>query len=324
MSTSAAIIHASQGSMLSADQADRIRGRVQDSRAAKTWAAYAGDWADFSAWTAGQGLAALPAAPETVAAYVDSLAELGRKPSTLQRRLAAISVRHQGAGFDSPCGHALVRSTMAGIRRQVGTAQERKRPLRLRDIRAAFEAIESETLTGQRDRALILLGYAGGFRRSELAGLAVADIEERPEGLAVTVRRSKTDQEGAGQVKGIPFGSNPQTCPVRALRSWLAAAGISSGAIFRGIGKDGRTVAAEALCTRTVARIVKKAAKAAGLPESELSGHSLRAGFVTDGYAAGAAEAAIMQQTGHRSREVLAVYRREADLFQSAAVRLGL
>jgi len=184
--------------------------------------AYRADWADFTAWCRAHDRAPLPAAPETVALYLAALAG-HRKTSTLARRLSAISQAHQVAGHPSPTKDQSVRAVAAGIRRTKGTAQEGKAPTVTADVRLMVVALP-DTLMGRRDRALLLLGFAGAFRRSELVALDVADVAERPEGLAVTIRRSKTDQEGAGRT-------------VRATRAWLAAAGIVQGPLFQAINR---------------------------------------------------------------------------------------
>jgi site-specific recombinase XerD len=305
-----AMVKAPAGAEL-APISDRVRGYIGNSRADNTQDAYRRDWQHFSGWCEGHGLAALPAAPQTVADYLADLAEVC-KPSTLQRRLSSIAFAHRCANLDSPTHSELVRSTARGIRRVNGVAPDRKKPVRVADLRRAC-AEQPETLQGLRDRALLLAGYAGAFRRSELAALTVGDVEFVPQGFRVTVRRSKTDQDGAGMVKAIGYGVNEQTCPVRALQAWLAAAAITEGPIFRPMNHE--RVLPQRITGKGIALVVKRMARELGLPEAGFSGHSLRAGFVTDQYAAGTAEQVIMQQTGHRSAEILGVYRREADLF---------
>jgi integrase len=301
-----------------------LTARVRSSRSPSTWKAYAKDWEDFTRFCRASTREALPASPETLSLYLESLAQKGKKVSTLNRRLAAISVRHKGEGLATPSSSELVRSVLAGIRRDLGVAPRRAKPLRLSEIRlAATDDLEPSSLASLRERALILLGYAGAFRRSELSSLLCEDIEWRREGLAITVRKSKTDQEAKGQMKGIVFGRSPQTCPVKALEAWLQAAGIDRGPVFRPLKKGGG-VGSGRLSGVSISEIVKTFCGRAGLDPEMRSSHSLRAGFVTDGYAAGASEPAIMDQTGHRSREVLAMYRREASLFENASSLLGM
>jgi site-specific recombinase XerC len=224
-------------------------------KAPNTIKAYRTDWADFTAWCEGQGLQALPAAPETVACYLTARSS-SCKVSTLQRRISAISQAHQAEQYDSPTSTLLVRSVWAGIRREKGTAQQGKAPAVTDHIKAMVETLP-DSLLGIRDRALLFLGFAGAFRRSELVGLDVTDLEFTAAGLVVTIRRSKTDQEGQGMKKGIPFGGRADTCPVRAVQGWLQAAGISAGPAFRSVNRHGR-VQPGRLCDKAVALVSEK------------------------------------------------------------------
>jgi integrase len=217
----------------------------------------------------------------------------------------------------------LVSETLKGIRRTVGTAQSGKRPLYTDQVRAMIHALP-EGLQGKRDRALLLMGYAGGFRRSELAGLGVGDVAEEKDGLVVTLQHSKTDQEGQGRKVALPFGSRPETCPVRAYREWLSDARIGDGPVFREVDRHGR-VQSKALHKDSVGMIVKRAAGRIGLDTAVYAGHSLRAGLATQAYRNGASELAIMQQTGHRSLSTVRKYIREGSLFRgNPAYKLGL
>ena len=180
---------------------------------------------------------ALPASAETVACYVADLAKVA-KPATIDFRLAAISATHRAAGHDSPTKEEAVRLVRRGVRRMLGTAQRQMRPVTVPDLRTMLQGLDTDP-AGCRDRALLLLGFAGALRRSELVGLDVADITEGVDGLTVHLRRSKTDQEGAGRTVGIPFGSNPVTCPVRALRAWLEVSGITEGHAFCPVDRHG-------------------------------------------------------------------------------------
>ncbi|HEY3451809.1 MAG TPA: site-specific integrase [Myxococcales bacterium] len=196
---------------------DAARAYAKASRAPRTLAAYQADWRTFTTWCQAHGLPFLPAAPQTVALYLADRAQLGRKPATLARELAAISQAHKTAGHESPRGAARVREVLAGIRRTHGTAQRRVSPLLPGDLRALVRTLP-EGLLGVRDRALLLVGFAGALRRSELAALAVEDLVFNSDGLELTLRRSKTDQEGAGEKRGLPFGSDKATCPDSATR----------------------------------------------------------------------------------------------------------
>ena len=243
----------------------------------------------------------------------------------MTRRLTAITKAHQIAGHPSPATmqQPAVSETLKGIRRTLGTAQQTKAPLLTADVRRMVEALP-DTVAGRRDRALLLLGFAGGFRRSELAALDVGDVLPTEDGLVVKLRRSKTDPEGKGRDVGIPYGSTPSTCPVRALTAWKTAAGISEGALFRGVDRHGR-VGTVRLHKDSVGLVVKRAAEAAGLDPAKYAGHSLRAGLATQAYLNGAGELAIMRQTGHRSLAMVRRYIRDGSLFrENPAAKLGL
>jgi integrase len=262
-----------------------------------------------------------------VALYLAARARQGLKVSTLRRRLAAINAIHhrrdpEDAYSPASFQHAAVAKVMKGLRREQGVRPVQKMALSTAQLRAMVEALP-ETSLGLRDRALLLMGFAGGFRRSALAALDFANIQIVEDGLKVLVVRDKTDQEGKGHTVGIPFGSDPRTCPVRAYRRWIAAAGISSGPVFRAFRNQ--TMTADGITGQVVARIVKGAAKRAGLDPRALAGHSLRAGHVTQAARSGAAERDIMRQTGHRSVEMVRRYIRDAGLFiDNSAAKLGL
>ena len=292
------------------------------SRADATLRAYRSDWADFAAFCGRHALTPLPADPATVALYVTDLARTLR-PSTINRRVAAISIYHQREGLDSPTRDPRVREIMKGIRRRLTAATHEAAPARIGEVRRMIAHLPN-SLAGRRDRAVLLVGFASALRGSELVALNVEDIEERDEGIVLVKRRSKTDQEGVGARVAVPYGSDPETCPVTALRRWLDDAEITTGAIFRGVDRHGN-VSAGRLSQRALAMIVKKCADKAGLDGDRYSAHSLRAGFVTTAAANGANERAIAAQTGHRSMEVLRRYVRHATVFiDNAATTLGL
>jgi site-specific recombinase XerD len=288
--------------------------------------AFRSDWNHFEAWCATENLIAYPANPSTVAVYIASLAG-SHKVSTLQRRLTAINYYHRQHGDDRPCGpasmkHATIASVMRGLKREKGTRAEPKAALTTDQVRAMVRGLP-ESLCGLRDRALLLIGFAGGFRRSELAALDFRDVEDGEGGLKILIRRSKADQEGEGRKLGIPFGSDPRTCPVRAYRKWIAAAVITEGPIFRHF--HNQKMGGCGITPQVVALIVKKAAECVGLETTELSGHSLRSGLATTAARNGASERSIMRQTGHRSVAMVRRYIREAELFHdNAATKLGL
>jgi integrase len=217
----------------------------------------------------------------------------------------------------------MVRNTLKGIKRTLGTATVQKAPALTADIRAMVDVTDAG-LIGLRDRALILLGFAGAFRRSELVALDVSDLTFNRDGLTVTLRRSKTDQEGQGRKIGIPYGSNPDTCPVRTLRAWLEETAVTGGPVFVSLNRHGQ-VQPDRLSPVDIARVVKKLARRAGLDPAKYAGHSLRAGHATSAAASGASERSIMNQTGHKSVQMLRRYIREGSLFrENSAGKLGL
>jgi site-specific recombinase XerD len=303
---------------------ERVNDFIVASKAPATLRAYRADWADFTAWCADRGLSPLPAAPETVARYLTDLAGV-KATATLQRRITSISQAHQAGGHEPPTRSALVRETWRGIRRTFGVAPVRKAPLRASDIRALVATLDTSRLGGIRDRALLVVGFAGAFRRSELVALDVANVAETADGLVVTIRRSKTDQEGEGASIGLPFGSDPATCPVRTLRVWLDAAGIVEGPIFRHVDRHGRPLDRR-ISGRAAAERVKQACRAAGLDAGRYRGHSLRAGLITSAIEGGATEHRTMQHSRHRSVHVFRGYVRDLNLLDGSnpVARAGL
>lgn len=303
--------------------ASRAKEYMGQAKSKNTVKAYRSDWNHFVAWCEGQGLESLPAAPQTVALYLTALAEAGLRASTLQRRLSSISQAHQAAGHQSPTHEMQVRTVWAGIRRVRGTEQRQVAPAVVEDVKAMIDALP-DSISGLRDRALLLVGFVGAFRRSELVSLNAEDFRATSEGVVITLHRSKTDQEGAGEEKALPYGANEATCPVRALKAWLEGAGITAGPVFRSVNRHGG-VGATRLSDRAVANIIKRAAEGAGLDPALYSGHSLRAGFATSAARAGAEERDIARVTGHRSERVLRRYIRQGKLFRNPALHsIGL
>jgi site-specific recombinase XerD len=284
-------------------------------RAPNTLRAYRAAWRAFAAWCAEHKRAALPADPLTVADYLAAAAQ-HHKASTLGIHAAAIAAAHKAAGHPNPAADERVKATLAGIRRVHGQPPAQREPLTLDDLRALVRAC-GDDLAGLRDKALMLVGFAAALRRSEIVALDVEHI--RLNGvLRITLTRSKTDQEGQGTHKTIPRLADPELCPVRALRAWLDAAGIASGAIFRSVNRWGKVGAR--LSAYDVARIVKRRAEAAGLDARLLAGHSLRAGFATQAALAGLDPIAIAEVTGHRNLNTLRKYIRAAGRLQADAI----
>ena len=300
----------------------QVREFIRASKAANTLRGYQSDWREFCRWCEGHSISPLPATVETVAAYIADCASR-LKVGSIQRRLNAIAEAHKATGLESPTHAPLVTNTMKGIRRTKGTAPAQKAAALTDDIRVMVGATSSGVI-GARDRALILLGFAGAFRRSELVALDVEDCAFTKEGLTIMLRRSKVDQEATGRKLGIPYGSNPETCPVRNLQTWIEHAPITVGPLFRSITRHGK-IQAGRLGAVDVARIVKKLAEKAGLDPAKYAGHSLRAGHATSAAIAGATERSIMNQTGHRSVQMVRRYIREGNLFrENSAGKLGL
>ena len=301
---------------------EQVREYIRVSKSENTLRGYRSDWREFCVWCEAQRVGALPASPESVAAYLAECAAR-LKVGSIQRRINAIAEAHKAVGLESPTHHAMVTNTMKGIRRTKGTAADQKAPALTEDIRAMVDATDAG-LIGTRDRALILLGFAGAFRRSELVGLDVEDCIFGKDGLTMVLRRSKVDQVAAGRKIGIPYGSNPATCPIRVLQSWMEQAGITTGPLFRSISRHGR-VQPGRLSGGDVARVVKKLATRAGFDAAKFAGHSLRAGHATSAAIAGASERSIMNQTGHRSVQMVRKYIRDSSLFrENSATKLGL
>ncbi len=301
---------------------EQVRQYIRASKAESTIRSYSTDWKKFFGWCESHGQCPLPASPEAVAAFIAEAAG-HLKPGSIQRRMNAIAEAHKAAGAESPTSSGIVKNTFKGIRRTLGTAPVQKTAALTEDIRAMVAATDVGII-GARDRALILLGFAGAFRRSELVGFDVEDCSFGRDGLVVTLRKSKTDQNGEGRKIGVPFGGNPDTCPIRNLQSWLELAGITTGPLFRSISRHGQ-VQAGRLGGLDVARIVKKLVGRAGLDAGKYAGHSLRAGHATSAAIAGASERSIMAQTGHRSVQMVRRYIRDGSLFrENSGAKLGL
>ena len=297
------------------DDLAAAHGYAAADKAAETRRAYRSDFAAFTAYCLAHNQPSLPAAPALVAAFVSSEARRGISASTIARRVASIRFAHKLAEHATPTDDEKVKSVVRGIRKSIGTAPAKKSPATA-DVVAQMLATCPATLRGKRDRALLALGFAGAFRRSELVALQVADLAETPDGFSVTIRHSKTDQEAAGQTIAIPRGTKLR--PVEAVRAWLDAAGITEGPIFRPINRGRRVVNAR-LTAESAAQVVKDAAERAGLDPAAFAGHSLRAGFLTSAAGAGASIFKMMDQSRHKSVETLRGYVRNAETFKDHA-----
>lgn len=300
--------------------ADRAREYAEASRSANTTRAYESDLKSFCAWCKERGLTCLPATAETVSLFAAWCAER-YKPATIERRLASIAAAHSAAGYEPPTSHGVVKAVLRGIRRAKGTAQARKTALLVDDLRRLVGCV-APGLKGTRDRALLLLGFASALRRSELVGLDAGDVRFEREGVILTVRKSKTDQEAQGTEVNVMTGSD--LCPVRALNAWLDESGISDGPLFRGMNRHGN-LRPTRLTERIVSAIVQHYAALAGFDPTGYGGHSLRSGFATSAARAGKSEASIMRQTRHKSITVARRYIREGTRWDDhAGAGIGL
>ena len=301
-------------------EVERAKDYARSSRAASTRRVYESDWKHFSAWCLDRGVPTLPAPAAVVAVYLSTEKDRGLSPLTVGRKLAAIGWMHRNAGHQPPQkseqGLAIL-SVMAGIRRAAHPAPVKKTAADADITRDILRAIPGDGLREVRDRAVIAFGMLSAMRRSELVAMRVEDIERRPEGMLVFVRRSKGDQEGKGET--IPVPSGRRIRPVELLEAWLEAAGITEGFVFRRLTRCGTRARPEPMADQAVARIVQARAAAAGYDRTEYAGHSLRAGFLTSAARAGASIFKMKEVSRHKSLDVLAGYVRDAQAFTDHA-----
>ena len=278
---------------------------LKNSKANNTLRAYQSDFRDFSAFCAKNGFSSLPTQPKIIALYITHLSK-SSKFSTLKRRIASISVLHKLKGHYLDTKHPIIMENLHGIKRTLGTRQKAKKPILINDLKLIIKAIDEDKI---RDKALILIGFSGGFRRSELVNIHYDDIEFVTEGVKILIKRSKTDQTGEGSVKAIPYFDNLEFCPVVALKNYLSKkfSNTNEGKIFN-------------ISDKSVALIIKRYAKKAGLDSSKYAGHSLRSGFATTAAEFGAEERNIMAMTGHKTTQMVRRYIQEANLFKNNAL----
>jgi len=281
---------------------------LKSSKAANTLRAYQADYKDFGKFCIKHGFKLMPTDPKIISLYLTHLSQT-LKFSTLKRRLASISVIHRLSGHYIDVKHPMITENLMGIKRVKGSYQKAKKPILINDLKLIVNIIDKDKKEERRkrNRALILVGFAGGFRRSELVEILFEDIDFVPEGVKIFIRRSKTDQSGEGMTKGIPYFSKPEYCPVISLKNWLEKLEIKSGKIFD-------------MSDKTVALTVKKYAAIAGLDSNKYSGHSLRSGFATSAAELGAEERSIMAMTGHKTTQMVRRYIQEANLFKNNAL----
>ena len=281
---------------------------LKSSKAINTLRAYKADYKDFSLFCIKHGFKSMPTDPKIVSLYLTFLAQTS-KFSTLKRRLASISVIHKLSGHYIDTKHPMITENLMGIKRAKGSFQKAKKPILINDLKLIINAIDKEKKEKNRikNKALILIGFSGGFRRSELVAIEHEDIDFVEEGVKIFIKRSKTDQSGEGMTKGIPYFSNLDYCPVNALKNWLIKSEIRSGKIFD-------------MSDKTVALTIKKYTGIAGLDSRKYSGHSLRSGFATSAAELGAEERSIMAMTGHKTTQMVRRYIHEANLFKNNAL----
>jgi len=282
---------------------------LKNSKATNTLRAYQADFKDFSLFCSKNNFSSLPTNPKILAFYITHLSKYS-KFSTLKRRLASISVIHKLKGHYIDNKHPLIMENLMGIKRKLGTNQKSKKPILISDLKEIINAIDKSNLSylrKLRDKSLILTGFAGGFRRSELVNIDIEDIEFVSEGLKIFVKRSKTDQSGEGMTKGIPYFVNENYCPVKNLKNWINQGNLKEGKIYD-------------LSDKSVSLIIKKFARIAGLNETKYSGHSLRSGFATATAQSGAEERDIMSMTGHKTTQMVRRYIKDANIFKNNAL----
>ena len=281
---------------------------LKSSKAKNTLRAYKADYKDFTVFCIKHGFKSMPSDPKVISLYLTHLSQ-NSKFSTLKRRLASISVIHKLSGHYVDTKHPMITENLMGIKRAKGSYQKAKKPILINDLKLIINVIDKDKNEKRKlkNKALILIGFAGGFRRSELVGIDYEDIDFVSEGVKIFVRRSKTDQSGEGMTKGIPYFTNSAYCPVISLKNWIKKADIKSGKIFN-------------MSDKSVAIKIKKYTALAGLDSNKYSGHSLRSGFATSAAELGAEERSIMAMTGHKTTQMVRRYIQEANLFKNNAL----
>jgi len=281
---------------------------LKNSKALNTLRAYKSDYKDFARFCIKHGFKSMPSEPKIISLYLTHLSQIC-KFSTLKRRLASISVIHKLSGHYIDVKHPMITENLMGIKRVKGSYQKAKKPILINDLKLIINAIDEDKKEKRRskNRTLILVGFAGGFRRSELVAILYEDVDFVPEGVKIFVRRSKTDQSGEGMTKAIPYFFNTDYCPVISLKNWFQKSEIKTGKIFD-------------MSDKSVALTIKKYTAIAGLDSNKYSGHSLRSGFATSTAELGAEERSIMAMTGHKTTQMVRRYIQEANLFKNNAL----
>ena len=278
---------------------------LNNSKSNNTLRAYKSDFRDFSSFCSKNGFSSIPTQPKIIALYITRLSKTS-KFSTLKRRIASISVIHKLKGHYLDTKHPIIMENLHGIKRTLGSRQKTKKPILINDLKLIIKVMDEKKI---RDKALILVGFAGGFRRSELINVHYEDIEFVKQGVKILIKRSKTDQSGEGSIKAIPYFENNEYCPVIALKNYINEKFKNK--------KEGRVFE---ISDKSVALIIKRYAEKAGLDPSKYSGHSLRSGFATTAAEFGAEERNIMAMTGHKTTQMVRRYIQEANLFRNNAL----
>ena len=294
---------------------------LKSSKANNTLRAYKSDFKDFSGFCAKHGFDSLPTEPKVVSLYLTHLSK-NSKISTLRRRLVSIGMVHKLKGHYLDTKHPIIIENLLGIKRVKGSYQKGKKPILINHLKSIINVIDEQKIDEikkARDKALLLVGFAGGFRRTELISIDHEDLEFVTEGVKIIIKRSKTDQFGEGMTKGIPYFSNQKYCPVNNLKKWLELSNIKSGPIFRRFAK-GSVLTNYRLTDQSVVLIIKIYLNLAGIENKNYSGHSLRSGFATVAAESGADERSIMTMTGHKTTQMVRRYIREANIFKNNAL----
>jgi site-specific recombinase XerD len=295
---------------------------LKNSKADNTVRAYKSDFNDFELFCTQNEFNSLPSEPKIVSLYLTHLSTKEAKISTIKRRLVSIGVIHKLKGHYLDTKHPSIIENIMGIKRRKGSIQKGKKPLLINNLKAIINVIDQqkkEEIKKLRDRSIILIGFSGGFRRNEIVSLDYDDLDFVPEGLKITLRKSKTDQFGEGSLKGLPYFDNPEYCPVISIQKWIEISRINSGSLFRRFTK-GSKLSENRLTDQTVALLIKEYLKLAGIDSKNYSGHSLRSGFATSAAESGAEERSIMAMTGHKSVEMVRKYIKEANIFKNNAL----
>ena len=295
---------------------------LQSSKANNTVRAYKSDFNDFGIFCAQNGFKSLPSDPKIVSLYLTYLSTKDAKMSTLKRRLVSIGVIHKLKGHYLDTKHPAIIENIMGIKRRKGSFQKAKKPILINSLKKIINVIDQQKkkeIKKLRDRSIILIGFSGGFRRNEIVSIDYDDLDFVPEGLKITIRRSKTDQFGEGFTKALPYFDSSQYCPVVSLKKLLDLSKINTGPVFRRFIK-GSKLSENRLTDQTVALLIKEYLDLAGIDSKNFSGHSLRSGFATSAAESGVEERSIMSMTGHKSSEMVRRYIKEANLFKNNAL----